>query len=70
MFDFIWDTNGYFFWLLVVSIICWILERFFPWRKEQKAFRKQLGQDFLCNAFWQISLYFREFFFKGKIFWS
>lgn len=50
MLDFIWNPKGYFFWLLVISLLCWILERFFPWRKEQKAFRKQIGQDF----FWLI----------------
>jgi sterol desaturase/sphingolipid hydroxylase (fatty acid hydroxylase superfamily) len=50
MFDFIWDSNGYFFWLLVISLFCWLLERIFPWRKKQNAFRKQIGQDF----FWLI----------------
>ena len=50
MFNFIWDTSGYFFWLLVVSLICWLLERIFPWRKNQTAFRQQIGQDF----FWLI----------------
>jgi sterol desaturase/sphingolipid hydroxylase (fatty acid hydroxylase superfamily) len=48
--DFIWNPYGYFFWLLVISILCWILERFFPWRKGQKAFRDQISQDF----FWLI----------------
>lgn len=51
MLDFIWDPNGYFFWLLVISFLCWVLERFFPWRKGQKALRSQLGQDFFWLVF-------------------
>ncbi len=50
MLNVIWNTRGYFFWLLVVSLFCWILERLWPWRKQQKAFRKGIGQDF----FWLI----------------
>jgi sterol desaturase/sphingolipid hydroxylase (fatty acid hydroxylase superfamily) len=50
MFDFIWDTKGYFFWLLVISLACWLLERIFPWRKNQKIFRDQIWQDY----FWLI----------------
>lgn len=44
----IWDTRGYFFWLLVVSALCALLERLRPWRTSQKLFRRQLGQD----VFW------------------
>ncbi|MCG8605279.1 sterol desaturase family protein [bacterium] len=51
MLNIIWDTRGYFFWLLMVSLFCWTLERFWPWRKEQRAFRKQIGQDFFWLAF-------------------
>lgn len=51
MLNIIWDTRGYFFWLLAVSLLCWLLERFFPWRKEQKAFRQQIGQDFFWLVF-------------------
>jgi len=47
MLQIIWDTRGYFFWLLVVSLFCWILERIVPWRQKQKVFRAQIGQDFL-----------------------
>jgi sterol desaturase/sphingolipid hydroxylase (fatty acid hydroxylase superfamily) len=36
---------------LVISFFCWILERLFPWRKEQKAFRKQIGQDIVWLIF-------------------
>ncbi len=50
MFDFLWDPRGYFFWLLIISIFCWILERLFSWREKQKALRDQIGQDF----FWLI----------------
>ena len=50
MFDFIWDTRGYFFWLLIISLFCFVLERVIPWREDQPAFRKQFGQD----VFWLI----------------
>jgi len=51
MLNILWDTRGYFFWLLVVSLFCWILERLAPWRAEQKAFRRQIGQDFFWLVF-------------------
>lgn len=41
----IWDTRGYFFWLLVVSALCLILERIRPWRRQQKLVRRQFAQD-------------------------
>ncbi|HEU4365099.1 MAG TPA: sterol desaturase family protein [Candidatus Krumholzibacteria bacterium] len=41
----IWDTRGYFFWLLVVSVLCLILERIRPWRRQQKLVRRQFAQD-------------------------
>lgn len=44
----IWDTRGYLFWLLMVSLFCFMLERIWPWRREQKVLRNQLGQD----VFW------------------
>jgi sterol desaturase/sphingolipid hydroxylase (fatty acid hydroxylase superfamily) len=47
----IWDTRGYFFWLLVVSAFCWLLERIVPWRPKQKAWRDQIGQDFFWLVF-------------------
>ena len=46
----IWDTRSYFFWLLVVSLLCWILERAAPWRA-QRAWREQSGQDFFWLVF-------------------
>jgi len=45
MLHIIWDTRGYFFWLLVVSALCLILERIWPWRKQQRMARRQFGQD-------------------------
>jgi sterol desaturase/sphingolipid hydroxylase (fatty acid hydroxylase superfamily) len=51
MLQILWNTRGYFFWLLVVSFSCWILERLAPWRPQQKAFRKQIGQDFFWLVF-------------------
>ncbi|HSP07191.1 MAG TPA: sterol desaturase family protein [Acidobacteriota bacterium] len=51
MLSIIWDTRGYFFWLLMVSLFCWILERMAPWRTQQKAFRPQIWQDFFWLVF-------------------
>ncbi len=51
MLQVIWDTRGYFFWLLAVSLFVWLLERLFPWRKEQKALRKEIGQDLFFLIF-------------------
>jgi sterol desaturase/sphingolipid hydroxylase (fatty acid hydroxylase superfamily) len=51
MLQIIWDTKGYFFWLLVVSLVCWTLERISPWRSDQKAFRDQFGQDLFWLVF-------------------
>jgi sterol desaturase/sphingolipid hydroxylase (fatty acid hydroxylase superfamily) len=51
MLQILWDTRGYFFWLLAVSLLCWTLERLVPWRPQQKAFRKQIGQDFFWLVF-------------------
>ena len=45
MLQVIWDTRGYFFWLLVVSGLCLVLERIWPWRKQQKMVRRQFVQD-------------------------
>ena len=50
MLSVLWNTRGYFFWLIMVSLFCWILERLAPWRPQQGALRKQIGQDF----FWLI----------------
>jgi len=50
MLQVIWDTRGYLFWLLVVSALCLILERIWPWRKQQKMLRREFAQD----LFWLI----------------
>lgn len=50
MLNILWNTRGYFFWLIMVSLFCWSLERLVPWRSQQKAFRKQIGQD----CFWLV----------------
>lgn len=56
MLSVLWDTRGYFFWLLVISVACLIAERIRPWRAGQKVFRPQFFQD----LFW--------LFFNGHYF--
>lgn len=51
MFQILWDTRGYFFWLLIISASCWLLERLKPWRREQRAWRDQFGQDLFWLVF-------------------
>lgn len=51
MLQILWDTRGYFFWLLVVSAACMLLERLAPWRASQKQFRKQFAQDLFWLVF-------------------
>jgi sterol desaturase/sphingolipid hydroxylase (fatty acid hydroxylase superfamily) len=41
----------YAFWLAVVSALCFVLERLFPWRREQQAFRPGFGQDLFWLVF-------------------
>lgn len=48
--------HHYLFWLFLISALCFVLERFFPWRLGQKADRDEIWQDF----FWLI--------FNGHIF--
>ena len=56
IFEVPWYTN--FFWgLTVISLALWLLEIAFPWRKEQKTFRK----DFWLDAFY---MYFNFFVFS------
>jgi len=45
MIQILWDTRGYFFWLLVVSALCLVLERLWPWRREQRMLRRGFAQD-------------------------
>ncbi len=56
MIQILWDTRGYLFWLIVVSLVCLVAERLRPWRGEQKLWRRQFGQD----LFW--------LFFNGHYF--
>lgn len=39
------NTKSYFFWLVAVSLVCFVLERFFAWRRDQPVWRKDLWQD-------------------------
>ena len=41
----------YYFWLVAVSLFCFALERFAPWRREQKVFRKAIRQDLFWLVF-------------------
>ncbi len=56
MLSVLWDTRGYFFWLLVISLGCLVAERVRPWRAGQKVLRGQFFQD----LFW--------LFFNGHYF--
>lgn len=49
--------HNYFYWLLGLSIVVWILEVIFPWRKAQAAFRK----DFWLDGFY---MFFNFFLFS------
>lgn len=51
-----WYTN-YFWGLILISVIVWSFELLFPWRKEQKVFRK----DFWLDAFY---MFFNFFIFS------
>jgi sterol desaturase/sphingolipid hydroxylase (fatty acid hydroxylase superfamily) len=50
-----WQHN-YFWGLTIISFLIWLLELLFPWRKNQKSFRK----DFWLDAFY---MYFNFFVF-------
>jgi sterol desaturase/sphingolipid hydroxylase (fatty acid hydroxylase superfamily) len=45
------DPSGYFFWLLVVSLFCFAVERTLPSRTEREVFRSGFGQDLLWLLF-------------------
>ncbi|UKN03855.1 sterol desaturase family protein [Paracrocinitomix mangrovi] len=45
-----WYEN-YFWFLVVLSLVVWILEILFPWRKEQAIFRKDFWLDFFFMFF-------------------
>jgi len=57
-----WYVN-YFWWLIVLSLVVWMLEIFFPWRKQQSIFRK----DFWLDTFY---MFFNFYFFKMVIFFA
>jgi len=46
--------GNYFYWLIGVSLLAWMLEVFFPWRKDQPLFRK----DFWLDGFYILFNYF------------
>ncbi|AWX44775.1 hypothetical protein HME9304_01779 [Flagellimonas maritima] len=48
-----WYTN-YFWGLIVISLLVWVLEILFPWRKEQSIFRK----DFWLDGFYMFFNFF------------
>lgn len=45
-----WDPASYFFWLIAVSLFVFGLEKVRPWRRSQRALRRQFPQD----LFWLI----------------
>ena len=47
----IWATRQYWFWLILISLDVMAIEFIAPWRKKQKNFRKQFGQDLLWRVF-------------------
>jgi sterol desaturase/sphingolipid hydroxylase (fatty acid hydroxylase superfamily) len=49
--------NSYFYWLVAISLFVWALEIILPWRKTQKAFRK----DFWLDGFY---MFFNFFLFS------
>ncbi len=49
--------SNYFYWLLGLSLVCWLLEILFPWRKDQPLFRK----DFWLDGFY---MFFNFFLFS------
>lgn len=55
------DLENYFYALIAVSILVWILELLFPWRKNQPAFRK----DFWLDTFY---MFFNFFLFNLILF--
>ena len=44
IFEIPWYTN-YFWGLILISLLVWSLEIFFPWRKQQSFFRKDFWLD-------------------------
>lgn len=59
LFEVPWYTN-YFYGLIVISLVVWLLEIVFPWRKDQSVFRK----DFWLDGFY---MFFNFFIFSVAI---
>lgn len=55
------NGGSYFYLLILISLIAWSLEIFFPWRKNQQIFRK----DFWIDAFY---MFFNFFIFNLIVF--
>src|SRR5215510_14462169 len=49
--------HNYFYWLIGLSLACWLLEIIFPWRKNQSIIRK----DFFLDGFY---MFFNFFLFS------
>ncbi|MEM7263471.1 MAG: sterol desaturase family protein [Planctomycetota bacterium] len=47
MINVLWATHQYWVWLVAISLICFVLERLWPWRKRQRALRRQFAQDLI-----------------------
>ncbi len=59
LFEVPWYTN-YFYGLIAISLVVWLLEMLFPWRKDQSIFR----QDFWLDGFY---MFFNFFIFSVAI---
>ena len=59
LFEVPWYTN-YFYGLIAISLVVWVLEIVFPWRKDQSIFRK----DFWLDGFY---MFFNFFVFSVAI---
>jgi len=59
LFEVPWYTN-YFYGLIAISLVVWLLEMLFPWRKDQSIFR----QDFWLDGFY---MFFNFFIFSMAI---
>ncbi|SEG38480.1 sterol desaturase family protein [Algoriphagus boritolerans] len=48
--------HNYFYWLIAASLVIWVLELVFPWRKDQPAIRQDFWMD-LFYLFWNYFLF-------------
>src|SRR5436853_5838016 len=49
---FAFGPSDYVFWLLVISVACFVAERAFAWRPQQRALRKGFAQDVFYLLFY------------------